>query len=479
MHDHALSAALLLLLGCSGPGPGNAPDPVPEDPGAALPHIVVVVVDSMRADRLFAERNGQRIAPTMARLAEQGVWFERSYAQSGWTMPGLAAILTGRYPPPLTMREGQSLSWLPEDTNTLPRILGMYGYQCAALWGASLPSEFEQLSRDFHQVSTLPEDTPWQQAYGRELEAWLEGASGQVPWFLLLHQMDLHHAVPAPPFEVADRWVPGPPNSPEADLERRYAAMLQSHGQEVARRETIGAYDGLLSFYDAELATMLAALEAAAGERELVVVITSNHGQDLWDHGFMGHGGRHFDSILRVPLVWWDLDGEGQSGGDDTRVQAIDLAPSLLERAGAEPDRGMDGRSLLPLLGLADGSYEPRPVYAYSNPMGTSLVDGDYKLAIFSGRADDERHPRLRSPEERLPAPHLFHLADDPSEHIDLAESEPDLTASMSARLVEWTQGRRATIGPSVATDEAFRQALQERGYWEHVAPSPEEGSPR
>ena len=429
----------------------------------------------MRADRLFLERDGQPVAPTIAGLAREGAYFERAYGQSGWTMPALASILTGRYPPVMSLREGYALSWLSDDQNTLADILGLYGYHSAVFWGLTVPHGFPELAKGFDLVSSLEEPTQTKQPFREAPIVWLDQAP-EEPWFALVHNMDLHHPDPPPPPTVADRWEPAEPNSPVASLDPRYTALKESHDEQTARRETIGAYDGALSFYDDELAAILAAAKGASRERDLVIVLTSNHGQDLWDHGFLGHGSRHYESVLRVPLVW--VDPKGPQGGMPIAgpAQGIDLAPTLLARAGITPDHTMHGQSLLPWLGMAEGQIEPRPIFSFSNPRGLSVIRGSHKLAAFSEEtADISSSPGLNTPPPR-PSPHLYDLEADPAETTNLAASQPAITSELQALLRTWTRAQRTGDAEQATapTDEAFRRTLQQRGYWEHVATQPD-----
>lgn len=464
----ALTALTLALatLGC-----GAQEAELPAARAALPPDILLVVVDSMRADRLLLERDGQLVAPTMARLAREGAYFERAYSQSGWTMPGLCAILTGRYPPVLSLQEGYALSWLPDEVNTLAGILGLYGYRSAVFWGRTVPHGFPELARGFDEVFTNEDKAHIEQPFRDEPIDWLEQAP-QEPWFALVHNMDLHHADPPPPPQVADRWEPSEPSSPVASLDPRYGSLLKTHGDQVARRETIGAYDGVLSFYDGELAAILTAATAAARERDLVVVLTSNHGQDLWDHGFMGHGSRHYDSVLRVPLVWWDPRGPQGGQALPGPAQGIDLAPTLLTRVGATADHGMHGHSLLPWLGMAEGNVASGPIFSFSNPRGLSVIRGSDKLLVFADEGADISSAPGNKARLPRPVPHLFDLALDPGETTDLAAERPDTTAELKALLRAWAGEQRAgaAAGSAVPMNEDFRRTLQERGYWEHVS---------
>ncbi len=467
---------LLSTLGCREP----APEPQGEAAHAQPPDILLVVVDSMRADRLLMERDGQPLAPTMARLAREGVVFEQAYANSGWTIPGLSAILAGRYPPPITLYHGYELGWLPEETHTLPEVLGLYGYHSAAFWGRTVPGGFEELSQGFDEVFVTREQRIPEQPYRHDLLAWLADAPAE-PRFVLLHNMDLHHADPPLPASAVERWEPAEPNLPVAALDHRYATLSASHDESTARRETIGAYDAALSFYDAELEVILSTVQQSG--RETVIALCSNHGEDLWDHGFLGHGSRHFDSVLRIPLLWWDDALPPGREPVQRRVQAIDIAPSLLARAGATVDGDMDGRSLLPLLGLAEGSYPERPVFSFSSPRGKSVIRADHKLLVFAGRADDDSPLGDRTPALRRPTSRVYDLSRDPRETTDLAPSEPRLTAELEAVLQRWLEEQHGGTAPThtAPTDEAFRRTLQQRGYWEHItepAPPPPEPEP-
>ncbi len=468
------------LLGCRGSEPPPAVQ-APETTEPRPPNVLLVIIDSLRADRATAQREDGPLAPTLARLAAEGAQFERAYSQSGWTMPGVTSILTGRYPPTMSIDDRGEMTWISEQTRTLPGILHLYGYQTAVFWGRTIPGGFEDLSRDFDHVHRLETADLGEQPFRQGVQAWLEEPPAE-PWFVLLHNMDLHCGDPPPPAEALNRSAPQEPNLTDAGLDLIQRVVLASHGEEVARVETIGAYDDVLRHYDGELGAILTSLEARGALADTVVVISSNHGEALWEHGFMGHGFRHFEPVLRVPLIWWDPMGPHGAPPIQQPVQGIDLAPTLLARVGATVDQGMDGQSLLPLLGLAEGDYRDRPIFSYSNPRGQAVIRGSDKLLRYPGRADDPRQLSERSREDRRMAYHLYDLDQDPGETMDLALQQRETTSELAALLRAWVRGleQRAEDAASVPTDPAFRQTLQERGYWEHVVPEGEapSGSP-
>ncbi len=469
---HARLAVLSLLVACgSDPAPerrGPAPGP---GPGAALerPNFLIIDIDSMRADRVQHERDGAPVSPVLRRIAQAGVTFEQAYSQSGWTMPALATILTGRYP--IGSRPGGGMVWAEDDAHTLPEIFGLYDYQSAVFWGATLGSDYEEPSRGFDLVVRTEPNA--ERSATEEVARWLR-EDAQEPFFAFVHTIDLHAPVPRPPQKALHRWHEAQPACQEdLHLGQLYEALEPALGRDAARDHVIGHYDATLTFYNHQLATIMDTLRDTGLGARTVVVVTSNHGEDLFEHDIVGHS-LLYDTVLQVPLVIRDPGTPGKGRTIEQPVQGIDLAPTLLARAGIPVDASMDGQSLLPLLGTGQGDYEDRPLFAMTSPRNAAVRHRGKKLILGNlGLTLDEQKHRDRPQEDRdaVPMVELYDLKVDPGEHRNLAPARPDEAGALLASLERWldAQHQRALGGSEVVIDEHAREVMQERGYWEHV----------
>jgi choline-sulfatase len=457
----------LLCAACSTPEPAPAPaDPVP---AGERPSFVIVDIDSLRADRIRAQRGGRPVAPFMAELANTAVRFDTAVAQSAWTVPSLTSLLTGRYPPALELGD-ETMSWLDAETRTLPEILGWYDYASAVMFGETLPGSFQALARGFGTVDMEPSSP--RSAYEQRACAWLAAAPPE-PFLLLVHNIDLHAPSANPPDAFLEGWLRREPISGAHNLDQAYADALEVLPEPEARAYVQALYDAHLAWYDRAVQAMASCIDDAGLADRTVLVVTSDHGEDLFDHGVLGHGRYHWQSVLHVPLLVRDGRQPLRAYGVKARTQTIDLAPTLLELAGVPADAGMQGRSLVPLLEDPGAAWPGRDIYSFSSLLAASLIRGRHKLAIHS---PGDQPPGPGAPRLGAMAPGAvasFHdLWADPREQRDLLESEPpEALASMQEDLLAFVDAQvLATRGAQAEpVNEAFLQALKEGGYWEQV----------
>ncbi len=379
---------------------------------AERPNILVLDIDSLRADRVL-----EQPPPTIAGLRSRGTTLT-AVASSGWTLPAFGALLSGRHPPAELLLP--AAPGAPEP-RTFPLILSAYGYHGYVAWGGTL-------------LSGHPRRLEW--VGGGEgvdlgdLEGVIEALRGgrlEEPFVTIVHDMDLH-----------------------MELEN-----LSAEGPLDAAR-----YDPILDAYDRRLARLVAALGERGLDGRTLVVLTSDHGEELGEHGQLGHGSNLWEEVLRVPLIVVDPALPGGRRVEQPVAQ-VDIAPTLLARAGVPVHAEMTGASLLPTLGGADPG--PLEVYSETNLRSAALHSGPWKLALQPAgclsRAQ-RRHPPL---ERSQCPPQLFNLDADPGEQVNLAASEAERAAAMEAALLGWVQ-QQTPADLNQLTD--FRRTLQERGYW-------------
>ncbi len=213
-----------------------------------------------------------------------------------------------------------------------------------------------------------------------------------------------------------------------------------------------------MRYYDSQLQEVLAALESSGLAERTVVVLTSNHGEALFEHGRLGHGAQHTQDILHVPLV---LRIPGVSPAVvDAPVELLDLAPTLIDLAGAPPVAAMEGRSLRPLW--TSGDWPTRDRFALTNREAASIRSGSLKLILQARGCTGalEKHPVLQPPICTL----IYDLATDPGEQRNLLGNPPSGVEQLESKLASWLASR-PPVRPT-AQDPKLREALQEKGYW-------------
>ncbi len=436
--------------------------------GEKLPNFLIFDIDSLRADRVAMALDGRVEAPALAGLAACGVVFEQVYSSSGWTAPALAALLTGRHPELRRVSSKGRWGSLPrvDDSRTLPEILTYYDYQTAVFWGETLPGKGGALERGFEEQYRLNPELFV--SYHQLPTAWL-ALQARQPFFALVHNIDLHRARPSVP-QGASR---GMQRSFPACLSDNLAEFVRDRPRRTSAAEAAAIasrrYDCGLAYYDNSIAQILEALDASDLADNTVVIVTSNHGESLLEHGLLGHD-LLYEEILRVPLVVVDpaiKDAQRVT----QRVQLTDLAPSILARAGLHIDQQMVGASFLPLMGLGEGEYAPRDVFSMTSRDIAALRKDDMKLlkgqsSLRGGRS------LFRWSTEGLKKGELelYDLAQDPGEQRDLAAAQPEQVEALDQALSTWVAERFPDENAApTEMEETLREALEERGYWELV----------
>ena len=402
--------ALLLLAATWGCGrdPGSEPAAPPDlaDAGGddGPPPIILVSIDTLRSDRLPAYGYAAGATPAIDALAADSILFERAYAHVPLTTPSHASILTGLLPPAHGVRDNLGYRLEAAALPYLPRLLRQAGYATGAAVSAhSLRGEAGFADGfDFYE-DRIP--VPARAGLGgiqrpgaATLAAalgWLRSNGGK-PFFLLLHL-----------FEPHTPWAPPEP------FASRHAS----------------AYDGEVAAADAVLAELVAELRRLGAYDRAAIVLLSDHGEGLGEHGEEEHGVLLYREALQVPLLV-KLPG-GKRAGERLAapVQLVDVAPTLLELAGLPRPPGLDGRSLLSV----SADEPPRPVYGESwysrlhfgwSELG-SLIEGSWHL--IDG-----------------PDPELYDLAADPGETDNLIGRR----AGLAARLRDELRARASEPAP-------------------------------
>ncbi len=405
-------------------------------------NILLVTVDTLRADHLGCYGDPRASTPAMDRLAADGVLFEHAETAVPVTLPAHVSILTGTYPAFHGVRNNGSYRLGPR-AQTLAEILKGYEYRTAAvISGYPLVTRFG-LSQGFDSYDDrLPPETERQLGFReRKAEevtragtAWLD-ANGSQRFFLWLHYFD-PHAPYSPPSPFAERFARSP-------------------------------YDGEIAYVDAELGQVLEKIRALGLAEKTLVVLVSDHGEGLGDHGEATHGVFLYESTLRVPMIL-SLPGTLPRGRRvATPVRTIDLLPTILRLVDLpEPDE-VQGTSLLPLtsrrppdllLKSVSESLLPRENYGWSEL--AALRIGDWKY--------------VQAPREEL-----YDLRSDPGEAANLAGQREGDVARMREeihRLMAEAAPSGAPIGYRQELDETARDRLRSLGYlW---APGPARTGP-
>ena len=417
--------ALVALVGC-GEEARDGDNPFGITPERRS--VVLITVDTTRADRLEPYGATDVETPHMNRLALEGLRFDHAYSVAPITLVSHTSILTGLYPPQHGVRNNGT-HYVPDELTSVAEILRDDGYRTAAFVSAAVLEKRYGLTQGFEvyddDLSTGRERHP-RTVPDRPAEAtvdaantWLDGLDGEDPFFLWIHFYDPHAAYsPPPPFR--DRY-----------------------------RERL--YDGEIAYMDAQIGRLLDHPRLRRNQ-DLVVSVLGDHGESLGEHGEQTHAILAYDSTLRVP---WILRVSGGRPGLVVRepVSQVDFFPTLLDVLDFEIPEGLPGRSLL--TGLEQGAAQ-RPTI-YSETYLPYYTYGWAKIKV--GRRGFYKFIDA-------PVPELYDLRRDPSELSNRYEQEPgtshDLSRDLEELLAELGDPERET---ALELDSEAADKLRSLGY--------------
>jgi arylsulfatase A-like enzyme/Tfp pilus assembly protein PilF len=406
---------------------------------AAHPNVLLITLDTVRADRMGFLGSSRGLTPALDTLARTSVVFTRAYSQAPVTTVSHATILTGTFPP--FHRVSDFGSPLPAAVPYLPDLFHQAGYRTAAFVGSLILDPHTGTAPGFDRGFDTydagfrlrrPGEDRYQtiERRGAEVVAraqrWMS-AAGAGPWFLWVHLFDAHD-----------------PYDPPGDWKRRFAAA---------------PYDGEIAALDPLVARLVAA--AGAGP---VVAIAADHGEALGDHGEETHGVFLYDAVLRVPLLVRVPGGRGAGARIESQVRLADLAPTLLDAAGLAPAAAMQGESLIKLLPAGDGSRRggskgggvaDRPAYAETDYPRQAF--GWSPLAAW--RAEGFLYVRA-------PRPELYNTSADRAATRNLATTRPRVVDGMERELEQFARGSAgAAEAPRPRIDPDLARRLAALGY--------------
>jgi len=474
---HASHVGLVGLLALAG---ATFVGPHPLDRGA--PHVLLITIDTVRADHCSVYGYARPTTPVLEEIARDGVVFDDAYAPMATTAPAHASLFTGLAP----ARHGivKNGLVLPARFETLAEHLTSAGYDTAAVVSSfavhgkfGFRQGFATYDDRFDSEPNLPrwqwEGFVRQGAFDRDARLttfrgvhWLRSERDRrAPFFLWVHYFDPHH-----------------PHDPPAPYDRLFASEETQESVAGELATTVARYDAEIRETDDAIGVLLAELDAQQLRASTLVVVAGDHGEGLMDHDWMHHGLHLYEEAIRVPLVarWPGHLPAGQRLAGP--VQLADLAPTILELAGAGGAAPINQRPpspTVPTAGTASATTrDPTAAVSLVSAMaGTTTLDPARPMFFQRRRYDEERRRDIEVHGEKhavrvgpwkyieAPAEHtyeLYDLAHDPGETRNLAASEPARTQRLATDLAAWrklhTQTDRSTGVPD--PDAARLRAL-------------------
>jgi arylsulfatase A-like enzyme len=489
----ALGSTLLVLpalvLACASP-PGASP---------SKPNILLVSMDTVRFDRTSLA-GGRPTTPNLAALAEAGSSWTRAYAVGNESIYSHAALMTGRYPSEVALPDYGSYA-IPTDVPTLATVLGAYGYHTAAFTGGGHVIADFGFGQGFNVFRTATGDTQLGSLFDSvpSALAWI-GEQGDAPWFAFVHGYDVHSpyvqrgpfrhlwgsvadagrmdAIAADPVAVeqlrGQEWFPD--RAPQDFLHAAgprilglsvYTLPAAPRPNERVITLTDGEVEHLRDHYDSGLSyadVWLGQLLAGVDLDHTLVVVISDHGEDLLDHGFVNHRAGLWDSSLHVPLV---VAGPGFMGGGEKSgmVDLRSVVPTVLRAVGALAPAGVVAPAL-------QDDPSASVVYAEGVMDAVTVRDAAHRLILSDARlaagAPDLGTRALDTPEGSLNAGLYAEPGAENRLGRDGLTDPGSLTEAnaLRAALLEIRAQLRPASVTGAPVSPALRDALRARGYW-------------
>ena len=465
------AAGLLALAALSGPA-REVPAATSSGVKDVRRNVVLVIGDAMRPDHMSVYGYGAPTTPNLDRLAARGVIARRHLAQSSYTIPSLATIFTSRNPV-LHGATGYG-SVVREEFVTLAEAFRQAGYETAAFTATQLVSRefgFAQgfdtyrilrddradlfYSKALAATGVLPRSSRADAAFvnGRVLR-WLD-ARRERPFFLLVFYADPHFEYDAPPALVR-RFA-----DPDYLRAMPVSRFLEEYGKGRLRDEDSIAfaqalYDAEIAFVDEALGILWKRIEGKGLAGRTVLAVTSDHGEQFYEHGRIRHGKSLYIEEIHTPLVLAD-PARPRREMVDAPTRASDLYPTLLDAVGIAPPAGIEGMSILPLAGKGPRAPVRETVFMVRKENYLQGYWVDPWFLIFD-------RDRIRTPADR--GLELYNLAADPAEKRDLAASRTDVCDRMVAALDARIRADAASgPAPERAIDQERMQLLRELHY--------------
>jgi len=455
------------------PHPAPPAQPARGAAAAGAPSMLLIMVDTLRADHLSSYGYGAGRTPNIDALAAEGVRCAHTFSQASWTRPSVATILTGLYPSSHGAVHKADL--LPDRVDTVAEVLAGGGYYTVGFadnvnvspsfnFGQGF-ADYRYLAPDlfFHANEPAAQLTLYsglrlvrERFLARRVDvhnyyqpaevvtdtviSWLDSpAAKQGPFFIFAHYMDPHDPYFVHPYNGEGYARVANPNPP-ASVADKYRQL----------------YDGEIAYLDEHLGRLFADLKRRGLYDHMLIVLTGDHGEEFHEHGGWWHGTTLYDEQIHVPLILKPPAGGARGRVVDDLTTSLDITPTILKTAGLAVPPVMQGHAL-PLDG---GTPEKRDsVFSEEDFEGNVLqsVRTNASKLITANPGN----PRGLQPEE------LYDLKSDPREQRSLVASEPALLEELRAALGRSYLEARAHAGSGAQTDvdSVTKDRLRALGY--------------
>ncbi len=458
-------------------------NPVLYTKGKSRRKIILVSIDTLRPDHLGCYGYRRGTSANIDALARDSVLFERTYASSPWTLPSHVSLMTALY------GVNHQVYWVDETMDpsliTLAEILRQSHFFCQAFTGSGFVSSSYGFSRGFDEYHGYEGHIIHEDSAERTASAvldWLEENSNK-DFFLFIHTYQTHtpYACPSPYnaafLEESARWT-------DLDVMEYLGGKpgIFKTVPDEERRNIIDLYDGEILYLDEKLIRPLTTRLRELGiYDETLIIFTSDHGEEFFEHGGWMHGQSLYEESLRVPLLIKFPQSRYRGRRIRSAVRLIDVMPTILEEQGIRTKYlDLDGRSLIPVITgrekedrefLADTDWlvgRQRPAtedLPLDSRLPASVALGERKNKLIVNRRLTEKEARLFHPAPAFSPEELYGLETDEEEGTNLVPQNPGLAHRLALKIRRlYGKGRAIRPGRIAITDQ-LREQLRALGY--------------
>ncbi len=399
------------------------------------PNIVILVVDTLRADHLPFYGYTLKTTPFLAKLASQSIIFDNAYSASSWTPPSTASIFTSLYPfqhkVVMALQDSVevkiALNRIPERLETIAEFLKKQDYKTYAATDNINICKDEGFDQGFDMFVNHDYDTA--EVVNGHVKEWAEDIKNQEKYFLYLHYNDPHH-----PLNKREPWY-----EKKEDSKENYISM----------------YDSEISYADAHISELY---DLLSWDKNTLVIFTADHGEELWDHDDMGHGYTLYNEVTRVPLFVYFPEDQRKTGRIQHNVSTMDIFPTIRAYLGLEPDPDHEGVSLLPLMKNPESVKNERHIFSHLDRKHKTRGDMLARSTVYRNWKWYRMEPHEGA---------LFNLENDPGEKTDVSKENPAITADLAGKYRTFEKNcvkyDRETV--DYYLDEKTKASLRALGY--------------
>ena len=423
-------------------------------------NILLITVDTLRADHLSCYNKKLEIkTENTDSLADTGILFKNANCQSSWTLPSIVSLFTSLYPSVHHAGEPQpttkQLSKVPQNLKVLPLILKKYSYDTAAFVTNVFLSSAFWFGNHFETFINYSNQIDASEKITKNAIQFLK-QKRKNPFFLWLHYLDPHEYHTYLKIEI-DQTYNGRFKNEKIDFDKLRIGAYRLDARE--RKYIYSRYLGNIKYCDEQIGSVLNALRELNLYETTLIIFTSDHGEEFWEHDRLDHGHSAYEEALKVPLIFSLPKVLPQRIKVPQLVELIDVVPTVLDLCGIEPDDTFQGESLTPYF-LNPSLTQQR--FAFSENMlytedKKSIQNEKYKLIYFTVSNKYE----------------FYDLEKDPQEQRNIFFQDDTMVQQLRKKLLGWNEENKEVskrvlkgeqVMPAIINQET-KEALKSLGY--------------